>query len=187
MKNMPFTPLHIGIPGLISYKWPERVDIIAAGFGAVLIDLDFFFFLLWGTPLHGFLHSFVGATVLAIILIIVIRLLQRPLRKVKHWFRWEEEADKRSIALGAFLGTYSHVVLDMFIYWDVDPFYPAEDNPFCPDTASSMTVSIIYLLASVTTLLLLLLYMWKFYKTGEEDEKNEENMKETMNNNEKDQ
>jgi len=37
---MPITPLHIGIPGLISYYFPKRVDISAAVIGCIIIDID---------------------------------------------------------------------------------------------------------------------------------------------------
>ena len=74
---MPATPLHIGIPGLISYYSPKKVDIVSAVIGSVIIDTDFFLFLIFGTPVHGYLHSFLSATIVAIALAVILWLLNK--------------------------------------------------------------------------------------------------------------
>ena len=159
---MPVTPLHTGIPGLVSYFYPRRVDIFSAILGSVLCDTDFFLYLLFGTPIHGFFHTFMGATVMGIILVVLIRLLQRPVISIKKWFRWETGSDMRSIILGAFLGTFSHVLLDSLIYADMEPFSPVDGNPFLMEGAREMMFTLVYGITGITTFVLLMLYNHKY-------------------------
>ena len=165
---MPVTPLHMGLPGLVSYFWPGKVDIFTALLGSVLVDIDFFLFLLQQTPLHGFLHSFLGATLLALLLIVVVRLAPDTVRKIKSWFRWETDSNLGSVAIGAFLGAYSHVLLDSFLYSDMKPFQPFSGNPFLPEEGT-LHIRLIYVITGVSTFLLLALYVMKYGKAVNEE------------------
>lgn len=157
---MPVTPLHIGLPGLLSYRWPGRVDIFAAVVGSVLIDLEFFAYVIWDSPIHGNLHTFAGTIAMALAIIAVTWVLIVPVGRLKEWFCWEPEADLRSITLGAFIGTFSHIIYDSLIYSDMNPFHPREGNPL--HLESDMASPVIYLVAGVTTLLFLIRYIVRF-------------------------
>ena len=162
---MPFTPLHIGIPGLPSYFKPDRVDIVAVVLGSTLVDIDFFLHVVYRSPLHGFLHTYIGATALALVLSVLIRIGKPVVERVKGWFRWEKGSNVKSITFGAFLGTYSHVLLDSLIYYDVDPFHPlSEDNPFYVHEWVDQMTGVVYALAGLTTLLLTGLWARRFTK-----------------------
>jgi hypothetical protein len=162
---MPVTPLHIGIPGIPSFIRPDRVDISAAILGSTLVDIDFFLHILTGSDIHGRLHSYPGATLLALLLIVVIWKGDPLFIKIKGWFRWETETNLRAITLGAFLGTYSHVLLDSFIYWDLNPWSPfGEDNPFYWHDHHDLMTSLVYMIASLTTISLLVLWVRQFGK-----------------------
>ena len=82
--------------------------------------------------LHGFSHTYMGATLLAVfsgltakylaeIGLLVLKLnSQRPV-KIAWWV----------IFLSAFIGTYSHIILDSIMHSDVVPFYPfTKSNAF---------------------------------------------------------
>ena len=164
---MPATPLHIGIPGLISYYSPKRVDIVSAVIGSVIIDTDFFLFLVFGTPVHGYLHSFLSATVVAIALAVILWLLNPSMIKLKKWFRWETETGPKSLLAGAFIGTYSHIILDMLMYKEMNPLFPLKGNPFYfSDMALPIFIGV-YAVASVTTMALLVLYAGKYEERDE--------------------
>jgi len=158
---MPVTPLHIGIPGLISYYWPKKVDIVAAIIGSVIIDMDFFLFLLFGTPVHGYLHSFLSATFVAIALAGILYLLNPSMIKLKKWFCWETENSIKSLLTGAFIGTYSHIILDMLLYEEMNPFSPLNGNPFyAPGAALPVSITV-YTAAGLSTIAFLTLYAKK--------------------------
>ena len=166
---MPVTPLHIGIPGLISYYFPKKMDIFGAILGCTLLDIDFFLFLGFGTPVHGFLHSFLGATVLAIILILIIKLFQPLVVIIKKWFKWDIESSLGSIAIGAFVGTYSHVLLDSLIYTDMNPLYPLDGNPLYIESFQPMFTTFIYGITGITTIILIMVYSSGYLRAMEEE------------------
>jgi membrane-bound metal-dependent hydrolase YbcI (DUF457 family) len=162
---MPVTPLHIGIPGLPAYFKPTRVDITAAVLGGTLVDIDFFLYVLFGGRIHGFLHTIPGATVLAVTLVVVLYMLDPVNRRVKGLFRWERESDVQALVIGAFLGTYSHIILDSLIYSDVKLLQPfSDENPMYNDVGGMRAVEPVYGLVTVTTVVLLVLWMWRFYR-----------------------
>jgi len=161
---MPATPLHIGIPGLLSLYRPKRVDIVSGVLGSVLIDVDFFLFLLVGAALHGYCHTLVGATLISVFLIIIIQSTQKYVIRIKKWFGWEQESSIRSVSFGAFLGAYSHVILDALIYEDVKPCYPRDGNPLYLENGHDTVFMLVYGIAGISTFLLLALYCWKYYR-----------------------
>ena len=169
---MPVTPLHIGLPGLLAHRWPGRVDLFAAALGSVLIDLEFFAYVAWGSPIHGHLHTIAGATAMALVIIGVAWLLRKPVARLKEFFCWEPEANLRSITLGAFLGTFSHILYDSLIYSEMNPFHPKDGNPLY--LSSDLAAPRIYLIAGVTTLIFLALYILKFNRVYQEREAKQE-------------
>ena len=156
---MPVTPLHIGIPGLFAYKFPKRLDIVAAIIGSVAIDVDFFLFLLIGTPVHGYLHTIIGAAIISTLIIPLIFLLRTPIVKIKEWFGWDTDSDFKSISIGALIGTFSHVLIDAFIYWEMNPFFPIFGNPMWSASGQYYIFIVIYAFAGITTIALLILYI----------------------------
>jgi len=159
---MPATPLHIGIPGLISYYNPKKVDIAAAIIGSVIIDTDFFLFLIFGTPVHGYLHSFLSATLVAVLLAGILYLLNPTMIELKKWFGWETETGIKSLLAGAFTGTYSHIILDMLLYWEMNPLFPFNGNPFYVPGAALPVFITVYAAASLSTVAFLILYAKKY-------------------------
>ncbi len=159
---MPATPLHIGIPGLIGYYRPKKVDIVAAVIGSVIIDVDFFLFLMLGTPVHGYLHSFLSATIIAIALAGILWLLNPSMIKLKEWFRWETETGPKSLLAGAFIGTYSHIILDMLLYKEMNPLFPLKGNPFYFSGFALPIFIGVYAVAAITTVAFLMVYARKY-------------------------
>jgi membrane-bound metal-dependent hydrolase YbcI (DUF457 family) len=129
---MPFTPYHFGPSGLIGLlllKWVDFPTILIAG---VIIDIEPFLVLMFNLsyPLHGFFHSFLGASIVAIPLILIMRYLRGYLSAFMEPFKLKQDVTLRSIALGAFIGAFSHILLDAPIYVEMNPFFPIVGNPF---------------------------------------------------------
>lgn len=107
---MPLTPLHLAA-GL-----PARRHISLKAFVVVnvLIDLEpalvmFFGMDRLGYALHQGVHTFGGVTLMAVATLLA-GLACRG--KWRHWL------------YGAFLGAYSHILLDALVHRDVEPFAP---------------------------------------------------------------
>ncbi len=104
------------------------------GWTQIVMDIQPLVVLLSGEGhLHGFSHTYIGATLLAIVsaftgkylselglLIIGISKKANPIKIT--WL---------VVFISAFIGTFSHVLLDSFMHSDVQPFYPVSlENSF---------------------------------------------------------
>ena len=131
---MPITPFHFG-PGLaVKAVAEDRFSLVVFGFSQVLIDVEPAVGLFRGAELlHGFSHTYVGATLLAVVSIVV----GRPLCEwVARWVNrsghfptfgavpWPERIAAPAAVTGAFVGTYSHVLIDGMMHQDMHALAP---------------------------------------------------------------
>lgn len=118
---MPITLLHFGIMAPIKKLKPNKVSSISFVLANIWIDgpaLYYAMYSLFGiahladVPSHmDALHTFLGATYMgAIIALLGIWSLK--------WI------------LGAFIGAWSHILLDMLVHADMKPFSFIDGNPF---------------------------------------------------------
>lgn len=118
---MPFTPFHFGPGALVHSAAPKHVSFLAFCAANVLVDVESLYFMLthqW--PIHRFLHTYVGATVAAAIVVGAFAVVRKLTPRLSI----------RAVALGAIIGTYSHVLLDSLMHADMEPFAPFSDgNP----------------------------------------------------------
>ena len=121
---MPITPLHLGvlapIRGLAERK---GVQISFWAFLWVNLVIDAEAIKAWAfhmpLPDHPWqTHSFLSATFAGLLIVILGVTTRRPWYPSKSW------------VLGAFLGAYTHILLDMLVHPEMEPFYPIKGNPF---------------------------------------------------------
>ena len=115
-------------PGmLIKAVLQGSFSLMVFGWAQIVMDVQPLIVLLSGEgQLHGFSHTFIGATLLGAFSVITgkhlaewgLRMLGISKRDNPVQITW------RVTALSAFLGTYSHVVLDAIMHSDVEPWYP---------------------------------------------------------------
>jgi hypothetical protein len=131
---VPITPFHLG-PGLaVKAVAEDRFSLMVFGVSQVLIDLEPAIAMVRGADvLHGFSHTYVGATVLAVVAIVVGRpvceWVARWVNRSGHFptfaaVPWPERIDGRAAVSGAFIGTYSHVLLDGVMHLDMHALAP---------------------------------------------------------------
>ncbi len=153
---MPITPFHLG-PALavkaVAGRW---FSLTVFGFSQVVIDVEPFVGLLRGSAvLHGFSHTLTGATMVGIASVVVGRPLCAWL--LRFWAGEPVVISRAAAYTGAFVGTYSHLVLDGMMHLDMRPFAPLTDaNPIL----GALTVPGIYLFCIVTGLVGALALRW---------------------------
>ena len=124
---MPLTPLHLAV-GLPARKYASIKAFIVVN---ILIDLEpgaimFFGMDKLGYPLHQWFHTIGGATALATITLLIGIPYKGQFRK---WL------------YGAFLGAYSHILLDSLVHSDVELFSPIlAGNPFYLDIHAEVSI-----------------------------------------------
>jgi len=158
---MPFTPFHLGPAFLLGEMFEKRINLISILLGSIIIDVRATYCLFSGCrPLHGPFHTFLNATVIALLLSIFLFSQKEWLQKITDKLRIEQTYSFISIATGTLIGTFSHVLLDSFLYMDIKPLWPLETNPF-----SGMALSgTIYLLCILSFIPALGIYLHRYLK-----------------------
>jgi len=128
---MPFTPIHMGPGILIKAILQGSFSLMVFGWAQIVMDIQPLMVLISGEGhLHGFSHTYIGATLLAVFSalsgkylsefgLFIIGFNERRRVTIAWWIAF----------MSAFIGTYSHVVLDSIMHADVEPFFPVSaDN-----------------------------------------------------------
>ncbi len=129
---MPFTPFHWGPSSWLGILLFKMFDFATLLISCVIIDIEPFCVMVFNLqlPLHGFLHTFLGGSIMAVLTAIGCYFLRRPFTKIMNLFRLAQHSSFKKIIFTSFFGVYSHVVLDAFLYSEMQPFYPFKGNPF---------------------------------------------------------
>jgi hypothetical protein len=143
---MPFTPFHLGPGCAVKAVAGNSFSLMVFGFAQVAMDVEPLIRMVRAdTAIHGFSHTFAGATLIGILSLLAGRpvcqwLLNRwtpdPGSPFLVWLRGPRLISARAAILGAFLGTYTHLLFDSAIHWDVQPL-----APFVPGNRLAMLVS----------------------------------------------
>jgi membrane-bound metal-dependent hydrolase YbcI (DUF457 family) len=131
---MPFTPFHMGPGAAIKAVSGGYFSLTVFGFAQVIIDIEPLIRILQGDKvLHGFTHTYLGAAVIGLFSLFLgkkccewlLRLWNSIVRfNYFLWLRVNPNISWTSATLGAFIGTFSHVLLDSLIHSDMHPFAP---------------------------------------------------------------
>jgi hypothetical protein len=121
--------------------------------------------------LHGPVHSLLGATVVGAILVVVGKPLGERLLRFWNWRlspaqrKWlyvEPRLTRTETAVGAFVGTYSHVLLDSIMHTDVRLMYPLSDVNDLVDIISVEKLDALCLaLGVIGVLIILTVSFWR--------------------------
>ena len=130
---MPITPFHFGPGVALQASAPRHVSFLAFFSANVLIDLESFINFTYGfEPVHAFFHTYVGASIVIAFICAAFAGLRALAKRVRlpNLFDWQA-LSMRQVLMGAALGAYSHIAIDSFMHFDMQPFSPfAPGNPF---------------------------------------------------------
>jgi len=141
---MPFTPYHFGPAILIGVIFFPFIDFTTVVVASVILDLEPLAVILLDLqmPLHAFFHTYAGATIVSIILAIGIYPFRKYLNEIVAFFGLRQKSSFHHIIPASFIGTYSHVLLDSFLYTEMNPFFPLIGNPFFGLLSSGVVYSL---------------------------------------------
>ena len=126
---MPVTPLHFGPGGLVALATRSSVSFLSFCAVNVLIDVESLYNMLTQQPrIHTFLHTYPGSTLAAGAIILAFFPLRWLALKLPDWpFMAWRRLPIASVAAGAILGAWSHVLLDSIMHSDITPWAPFSD------------------------------------------------------------
>jgi len=102
-------------------------SLMVFGWAQIVMDIQPLIVLLTGEgQLHGFSHTYIGATLLAVFSALSGKYLSEAGLKIIGISKKNNPVNITwwVVFTSAFIGTYSHVVLDAMMHSDVQPFYP---------------------------------------------------------------
>ena len=162
---MPFTPFHLGTASILALALLRWVSLPALLLGSIAPDIQPLLMLLLDVPggLHGpLLHSFIGATFLALPLTALVFKLRGPLDTILLLLKLKQKQTLPKILAGALVGTYSHIVLDSYLYPDIEPFSPNGWNPFFSrSTSRHFEIYTICAISFIIALAMYSIHLWK--------------------------
>lgn len=131
---MPFTPFHMGTGIFVKAILQGSFSLMIFGWSQIVMDLQPLWVMINGHGhLHGFSHTFVGASLLAIFSALTGKYLAEFGLILLGITRKNQVIEITWLVafFSAFIGCFSHVVLDGIMHGDVQPFYPFTlENPF---------------------------------------------------------
>ena len=126
---MPFTPFHIGPGFAVGMLFKKHINLASILLASIIVDIRAIYCLFIGDcMLHGPLHTFLGGTILAIFVSLLIYTLKNPLMKMTDFLKLKQDYSSKSIITGALIGTWMHILLDAFLYFEMVPFWPIKGN-----------------------------------------------------------
>lgn len=131
---MPFTPIHMGPGILIKSLLQGSFSLMVFGWTQIVMDIQPLIVLISGEGhLHGFTHTYVGAILIALLAALTGKCLSELGLKTLGISKNENPISIAwwVVLISAFIGSFSHVLLDSIMHSDVEPFFPfALDNQF---------------------------------------------------------
>lgn len=135
---MPVTPFHLGPGMVLKSAGGAWFSFLAFGIAQVAMDIEPGIGMLRQAPtLHGWTHTYLGATLIGAIVLALTRPIGTPIlrwwnaelrRNRLDWLAGADTIPMTAAAAGAFLGTYSHVLLDSLMHADMRPYAPFSDG-----------------------------------------------------------
>ena len=123
---MPFTPFHMG-PGIfIKSLLQSGFSLMVFGWAQIVMDLQPLVVILRGQgQLHGVSHTYMGATLLGVVAALTGKYLSEFGLRILSIAKINPIKITWPVTIAsAFIGTYSHVILDSIMHGDMEPFYP---------------------------------------------------------------
>jgi membrane-bound metal-dependent hydrolase YbcI (DUF457 family) len=141
----------------------RHFSLTVFGFAQVAIDLEPLVRMARGDSApHGLSHTYVGATVIGFVSLFAGRpacqwLLRlwppTPGRPFLEWLRESGTIPWPAAVVGAFVGTYSHILLDSIMHAEMQPLWPVSDRNALLDAVSMEALHVLCFAAGVLGLL----------------------------------
>lgn len=168
---LPFTPLHLGPGCVVKAVLGRHFSLAVFAFAQVGMDLEVLVRILRRDEVrHGLSHTYLGAAVLGLVSVVVGRPICRwllsfwppaPGRPFLTWLRGDPRIPWPAAVCGAFVGTYSHVLLDSVMHADMGPLTPFTDRNALLSAISLEALHLLCLVAGVVGMIGLAAdYVW---------------------------
>ncbi len=156
---MPFTPYHLGPALLVVLSLYPLLDIPAFILATIVLDLEPFFIILTGNnlPLHGRFHSLTLGTIVGLFASLAVILYRRFGKPINIETKLKNESTIKKTILTSIAGVWLHILLDAFLYSDLNLFFPLKWNPL----VGLIQIEIIHKLSIITFFFSIVVYLMR--------------------------
>lgn len=128
---MPLTPYHVGPALLVALLLYPLLDIPTFLVANIILDLEPLAVVLglanWS--LHSVFHSLTVGSVVAVVLAGIMFLLRKYTPRIRVGRTEEKEYTIKEYVVTSVAGVWLHILMDAFLYNDLNIFYPIRWNP----------------------------------------------------------
>lgn len=162
---MPFTPIHMG-PGIfIKSLLHGSFSLLVFGWTQIVMDIQPLVVLITGEGhLHGFTHTYLGAILLALFSGYSGKYLSELGLKIigvhTITIKWLVSF------ISAFIGAFSHVLIDSAMHSDLQPFYPFTNTNELLGVVSVVTLHKICMYSGLAGAIIYFSINWKLKKNA---------------------
>lgn len=159
---MPFTPFHMGPGILVKALLQSSFSLMVFGWAQIVMDIQPLIVMISGEGnLHGFSHTYIGAVLLAIFSALSGKYLSEiGLFVLGLNPQWQVKIAWWVCFLSAFIGTFTHVLLDSLMHSDVEPFFPVTNKNMFLGIISGQTLHKVCLYSGLVGGLLCFAISW---------------------------
>ena len=129
---MPLTPYHVGPALLVALLLYPLLDIPTFLIANIILDLEPLAVVLglanWS--LHGVFHSLTVGSVVAVVLAGIMYLIRGFMPEIRIGRTAPRDYSIKEYIITSVSGVWFHVILDAFLYNDLNLLYPIQWNPF---------------------------------------------------------
>jgi len=161
---MPITPLHFGPSALISLPLNRYIDIPIFILANVIVDIEPLMEMVFNLnyPLHGYAHTFLSGIIIGTIFGALGYYAFKPINWGMKLIALDYTKNLRKAVISGVLGIWLHVLIDSFLYKDINPFFPVNENPFY----HLINPEIIYKACLISFLPVIIIYLIKVIRTN---------------------
>jgi hypothetical protein len=155
---MPFTPFHFGPSALIGLPLRRWIDIPVFVLANVVIDFEPLAVMVFGLdyPLHGYFHTLLIGGILGLLW----GLAAYPFRPVWRFFMvivgLSYQPTLPKMMISGMLGIWLHLVIDSFLYQEMNPFFPVMGNPL----HAAIRYSRVFYICEASLIAAVVIYVW---------------------------
>lgn len=128
---MPFTPFHFGPHACIALPSQRYIDVPIFVGANIAIDIEPLLVMVYGFnyPLHGYCHTFLFGSMVGLLLGLIAFPFRKLIGKVMSLIHLPYSTNLLKMVVSGMLGAWLHILFDMPLYQDIEPFYPLSANP----------------------------------------------------------
>jgi membrane-bound metal-dependent hydrolase YbcI (DUF457 family) len=161
---MLLTPIHLGPSLGLSLVFYRHLDVVVFFIASLVIDLEPAIMFLFGSmPAFYFSHTFLIGAFIGLAIAYLVHFLRSVSFDYWHYlypglgWRRGKEASGRKLIISGVAGVWSHLVLDMFVSSDLEPFFPfSSANPLL----GILSLGWVYFLSLVCLLISVFVGFW---------------------------